>query len=566
MSHYLQGAEPVYLHVMRPLIKPYSTTVDALLETASLIGDFMLLLLAWPKHAFMSWYHRWTSLGSDEDDDLQSLSSSNALSHGAHPSLTGSQPLQTRSRSRTIHEDASRAAAIIARLHVSQPSESDPANTFEGHRIWYPPPPAYDEHEQSDVGGLHQFSSTARLDAPQLSVDVGSVSNPLIQSFSPDYVDEWRKYPDFPSAYPPTPIAPPKSLRIIAPVPKRPSDVIQFVNISEEDESSDSQVEETGSNKIDGLLREKRDIDNSDNEKEGIRSDFRESLLKPCESMNPDSDKHLGDDTVPTVGVQIKIDEGSPDEDETMDMTLKTPRALRQEKGGEDVDVDMEVSDVEQDSFDFKTPKPLRVNPDLLKPRPQSMLSTASTSSWQSKSTTLSTNDGGSSLRTQTGSESDSSKPVSDSLSVAGRKRPFPPSRDSQSTVRGRSRAPTMSRSSSSGDAVPVARPGVARTRVRRVVTTDDENYEGESETDCTSDASSVTKKRRTIGPIVASRPRKNASSRPSSAVSLQKATRPTDTMLPTVRRSTRSVAPKDTSSAQAGRGKARHGTAGSRW
>lgn len=203
------------------------------------------------------------------------------------------------------------------------------------HQIWYPPPPAYDEYEQSDVRGLSQFNAAPRLDVPHLSIDVEPASNPLLPSFNSNYVDQWRKYPDFPSVYPPTPVVLPKNLRIIAPVPKRPSDVIQLLNIPEEDGSSESQGEESGSNKTVDLLKRKVGSDNSKDEKEGTRLDFPKSLSEPCESKNPDSDRHLSDD-IAIIGVQINIDEGSPDEDEVMDTTLRTPRALRQEKDGED--------------------------------------------------------------------------------------------------------------------------------------------------------------------------------------------------------------------------------------
>jgi len=290
--------------------------------------------------------------------------------------------------------------------------------------------------------------------------------------------------------------------------------------------------------------------------------------------MTPDSDRHSSDNDS-TAGVQIVVEEGSSDEDEHkhegMNTTLKTPRALRHRKGGEDADVgmdmDMDISDIEQDSFDFKTPKPLRTKPVLLQPRPQSMVSVPSTSSWQSRSTALSTNDGGSSLRTRTGSESESMTSVSDSSQAqaqvaAGRKRPFPRTNDSQSTVKLRPAAQTMSRSSSSGDAVTVARPGAIRTRSRRSVKTDDEAYEGEGDTD----ESFIPKKRKLVGPVGVSRlPRKDVSSKLPSAVPSQKAAQPKDAVPPAARRNARTGVPKDSLSTRTGTGKARSGTTGSR-
>ncbi|KIM63715.1 hypothetical protein SCLCIDRAFT_15523 [Scleroderma citrinum Foug A] len=43
-----KGAEPLYLHVIRPFIKPYSAIVDPSLEVAHDIGDFVFALLQVP--------------------------------------------------------------------------------------------------------------------------------------------------------------------------------------------------------------------------------------------------------------------------------------------------------------------------------------------------------------------------------------------------------------------------------------------------------------------------------------------------------------------------------------
>ncbi|KAI6130286.1 hypothetical protein EDD16DRAFT_1456588, partial [Pisolithus croceorrhizus] len=42
------GAEPLYLHVIRPFIKPYSIIVDPILEIVRDVGDFVFALLQVP--------------------------------------------------------------------------------------------------------------------------------------------------------------------------------------------------------------------------------------------------------------------------------------------------------------------------------------------------------------------------------------------------------------------------------------------------------------------------------------------------------------------------------------
>lgn len=521
------------------MIKPYASTLDALLDTAHLIGDFVLILAAWPWHAAVGRYRRWRAPKVKEDFQSDSTTTTEVLTRGIQ--ATSSQ-VKSRPRSRTICENPTTAAEIKARLGVPPPAV--PADSQSGHQIWYPPTPSYEDDEAS----LPQFRDAS---VPQLSVHIHSSSDsPLAPSLSPD--SEWRKYPDFPSAYPPTPVVQPKNFRIVAPVPKRPSDVINFADISEEEDSSDSQMED------------QKPTVTSITVKEETQPGFCKSLLQPRESLNPDSGKRLGDEDETMIGVQILV-EGedmmmSDEEDEEGNSTLRTPRALR--KWSRE-DMDMDGSDEEnQDSFSFSTPQHMRLKPDLLKPRPDSMFSIQSGSSWQSKVTALSTDHDGSSLQTQ-GSESESSRPTSDTSSIAGRKRPLPQSRDSQATVRVRVRAPTMSRSSSSGDAQPFPKRGRGgrTTQARRPIKTDDEGRE-EDETDITSEAS-VVKKRKIIGSVdVGTRPRKQAASRLVSSVPVRKPVASKGTVPPPVRRTTRMGLPKTMSSTPAATSKVRAGAA----
>jgi len=184
--------------------------------------------------------------------------------------------------------------------------------------------------------------------------------------------DEWRKYPDFPAAYPLSPVLDPilpPGFRIVAPVPKRPSDVIDIDNMSNSDgnEPDDNQT----------------------------RPGFRRSLLPSREFVNPNSVVRLSDE-FPTPGVQLEekmicnkrkrrrmvleeryengvnVDEKSDgenavDADEEMDgedegyagdATFTTPRA-KITRMAVDSDADMEDASVseQENSFSFQTPR-----------------------------------------------------------------------------------------------------------------------------------------------------------------------------------------------------------------
>ncbi|EJD01528.1 uncharacterized protein FOMMEDRAFT_90004 [Fomitiporia mediterranea MF3/22] len=51
-----RGAEPIYLHVMRPLVKPYVATLDYALEHIAMIGDFVILVVSIPFGFVANWW------------------------------------------------------------------------------------------------------------------------------------------------------------------------------------------------------------------------------------------------------------------------------------------------------------------------------------------------------------------------------------------------------------------------------------------------------------------------------------------------------------------------------
>ncbi|KIY51655.1 hypothetical protein FISHEDRAFT_30231, partial [Fistulina hepatica ATCC 64428] len=52
-----RGAEPIYLHIIRPFLKPYTATLDGLLDLSFVFGDFLIALLLLPLRPFATWWY-----------------------------------------------------------------------------------------------------------------------------------------------------------------------------------------------------------------------------------------------------------------------------------------------------------------------------------------------------------------------------------------------------------------------------------------------------------------------------------------------------------------------------
>ncbi|KJA29593.1 hypothetical protein HYPSUDRAFT_104460, partial [Hypholoma sublateritium FD-334 SS-4] len=51
-----RGAEPIYLHLIRPLVKPYTGTLDGILDLMLMVGDFIFALSMYPVHLGLEWW------------------------------------------------------------------------------------------------------------------------------------------------------------------------------------------------------------------------------------------------------------------------------------------------------------------------------------------------------------------------------------------------------------------------------------------------------------------------------------------------------------------------------
>ncbi|CDO75195.1 hypothetical protein BN946_scf184794.g2 [Trametes cinnabarina] len=381
-----KGSEPIFLHLIRPAIKPYTTPLDALFESLASAGDLLVLVASIPIQHAREYYRRWTSALDPPDVDVQSwhrdpAAGGRPTAHRAFASEANGHPRPHVSR------DVSTGSMRQAR------SSDASCSSTPAYQIWHPPPAAYDAEPPYNP---HSGLPTPPIDRRQLP------------NASPSgTVDEWRQYPPFPSAYPPTPL--PASSRlpsagpsIVAPQPLRPSGA-QFSGISEESDEDDEPHPET-------------------------RQGFRKSLQLPREPRNPGSDGGLSDEVQMTGVLNTQ----------TPDRTITTPikendevtiaAAMVEDEGDSYMD-----DDVDNFNITLRTPcsrKHTLPDDEMLTPPPSTIGYTISLDSQVShvtRSTALSTTDNGSSLRTRTTSVSSVSlSSIPDVPPLAGHKRRLP--------------------------------------------------------------------------------------------------------------------------------------------
>ncbi|KAL1747255.1 hypothetical protein HDZ31DRAFT_32379 [Schizophyllum fasciatum] len=51
-----KAAEPIYLHIIRPFLRPHTAALDAILEVATMIGDLIFTVATLPLQPFIMWW------------------------------------------------------------------------------------------------------------------------------------------------------------------------------------------------------------------------------------------------------------------------------------------------------------------------------------------------------------------------------------------------------------------------------------------------------------------------------------------------------------------------------
>ena len=108
------------------------------------------------------------------------------------------QPIASSSRTRSKHDIEPNFYTTSSTSASASPQQQRQKLKGRQHEVWYPPPSAYagdDEHLQ---GNRTTTTTTASL--IELDVQVTTEKQKL------EDAEEWRQYPAFPSAYPPTPL------------------------------------------------------------------------------------------------------------------------------------------------------------------------------------------------------------------------------------------------------------------------------------------------------------------------------------------------------------------------
>ncbi|KAF8806128.1 hypothetical protein BYT27DRAFT_7141663 [Phlegmacium glaucopus] len=428
-----RGAEPIYLHLVRPLIKPYTRTLDSTLELLLMIGDFVFALSTYPLHLALRWWHKRfgvhyepletdTQGGSSDDvgtselptsflasssgpqaeldarqpeaatvqlppkvvsetlpiDQQQQLSNSARpynsgprfpnTTHNRNPEASSStHPKKETRRQRTV--PSSQKDSKVATGNNSSPTNMESAPLRERRRgeassrpqIWYPPRSSYvdDGEDQADL--------TIRPSDPSVPL---RGSQEVTIAHEQQQLDEWRQYPPFPSAYPPTPLV--VTSRLAAASIVRSSTIYPPI------------------------------------EEERPQQDFPKSLLPPREPLNPSPAGDLSDQSF-TFGIPPYH---------------LTHRATTTDEADDSISTD-DYEDEDEFNMTLRTPlQPLGSVRSQTVPRRLVSLASGS-SAVPSRLSTLTTADDGSSLQSRSSSESLSpSKPIP--TSVIGKKRSYP--------------------------------------------------------------------------------------------------------------------------------------------
>ncbi|KAF7432805.1 hypothetical protein PC9H_004748 [Pleurotus ostreatus] len=368
-----RGAEPIYLHVIRPLLKPYTSTLDICLDLVCMIGDMIFTAFMMPIHLCLPYWNYFFGNGSEATGVHGAASTASLLNPATHCLSVESNghaskqanklrpPASKKSSRSLIVADSKQPtdlrrypASEITRAGNSVRSQTAGAGTSKkptalrpkNSRVASQPQPQPRPRSQRKTSGSVSepqpavWQPSAAYQDSDEEVRTSAPSDPTATPQTPahattvsglpvtaeEQTEEWRKYPPLPSAYPPTPLV------VAAPLTAATSD-------------------KPASDGVLPIIEEPSEA--SDNE--GHVND-QEPALEPEEDISSDED----------------------DSDQDFDATMRTPRKNRLAGAG-----------VYNDDAGMASS------------------ASSSSSSIHSRSTTLDTIDNASSLRTGTTSESE---------------------------------------------------------------------------------------------------------------------------------------------------------------
>ncbi|KAJ7462079.1 hypothetical protein FB451DRAFT_1562647 [Mycena latifolia] len=175
-----RGAEPIFLHIIRPLLKPYTSTVDAIFDVARMFGDIGFLLATYPFHIVSDWFH--------------------GVSTWCHDMLARFQTPIDDQPPRGLYAEVQQALhSVSSQMPIQNPSRRRSSGLVQDEGL-------------AAIAAAQNAARSPRVDPPPLASAVESDESRRER----EQMEEWRQYPPFPSAYPPTPLPAPSPLPSIA--------------------------------------------------------------------------------------------------------------------------------------------------------------------------------------------------------------------------------------------------------------------------------------------------------------------------------------------------------------
>ena len=178
-----QGAEPIFLHLLRPLLKPYTPTLDLLLDFVRMVGDIFFTMVTIPINLVPTWW--WSSmLSKEEHPDSEAKGVRGSYIEATFTNGRGESHIQIRTLNQNI-----RTSRAVPSNGMTQAGPS--------HQIWYPPPFSYADNDNTAPRSVN-----GAADSHAIQSDIATMLEAARRE-----QEQWRQYPAFPSAYPPTPVA-----------------------------------------------------------------------------------------------------------------------------------------------------------------------------------------------------------------------------------------------------------------------------------------------------------------------------------------------------------------------
>jgi hypothetical protein len=150
-----QGAEPIYLHLIRPLLKPHTTTIDMILDFVATLGDFFFALLMIPVHAAIPYIPKRLQFLVGGTGAIEALAAS---------SLAASSPPMERSESEYLDDEQA------ARKGFAGPYGSPPTPPPEAPSQLPADAPRIGTTHASQLGSQYQEDNTPFVPPP---IEVG---------------------------------------------------------------------------------------------------------------------------------------------------------------------------------------------------------------------------------------------------------------------------------------------------------------------------------------------------------------------------------------------------------